>query len=259
MAINISKTQIELLDKYLDGDLSGKERNEVEQKVENDPNWKAGLELLTITRDAVRSRGLLQKVRGLHHEMIQEIKRPPEAGVVKFRPSIWQWTARIAASLLVLALVLGAYQFATVRSETLYQEKFVEYYLPVTRGMENHVAQIDSFYLSKDFTRVTLEFEANRDTQPRSLFLAAMSYAQLEQSEKALALLSDLKETNATQDEPYFAQEIDYYLALTFIKTHRYDRAITIFRKILDDPKHMYYHNVSTSDIWKLRLLDLKN
>ena len=258
MPINISEYQIELLDKYLDGQLSGEEYKEVKHKVSTDPSWKEGLELLLVSRDAIRSRGLSQMIKGLHRDIMEEIKHPPEARVVSLRPSVWQWTARIAASVLVLVLVLGTYQFATVRSEELYQEKFVEYYLPVTRGVENQLTIMDSLYVNEDFVGVTREFGSLTDKAPRSLFLTAMSYFQLDQNDQAMKLLSDLKEVNAGLEKPYFTQEIDYYLALTFIKAHQYDQAISLFEEIRNNPKHLYHHNVSGADIWKLRLLDIK-
>ena len=85
-----------------------------------------------------------------------------------------------------------------------------------------------------------------------------MSYFQLDQNDQAMKLLSDLKEVNAGLEKPYFTQEIDYYLALTFIKAHQYDQAISLFEEIRNNPKHLYHHNVSGADIWKLRLLDIK-
>jgi negative regulator of sigma E activity len=66
----------EKLVQYLDGELSGSEKDDLEKQLVTDRGLQAELESLKLAREAIRSYGLKQQVTGIHQQMMNELQTP---------------------------------------------------------------------------------------------------------------------------------------------------------------------------------------
>ncbi len=250
--------ELELLDKYLDGKLTNEERKDLELRITEDEVLKGELEVLQISRDAIRAVGIKNNVKRLHQELITEI-RGEEKKVVPINRNnrFIRWTTGVAASLLLIVASFVAYQYATVDPDKIYAQQFLSYELPVTRSSETTMSVIDASYLSGDYTQVIQHFNTSAQKSNRDYFLAAMSYLYTEEFDKAVALFQILVDkNNNAPGEKYFEQETDFYLALAYLKVDEIAKCKELFAKIKANSKHLYHQNITRKDIWMLELME---
>ncbi|MDN5211344.1 tetratricopeptide repeat protein [Fulvivirgaceae bacterium BMA12] len=250
--------ELELLDKYLDGKLTNEERKDLELRITEDEALKGELEVLQISRDAIRAVGIKNNVKRLHQKLIAEIRSEEKKVVPISRNNRFiRWTTGIAASLLLIVASFVAYQYATVNPDKIYAQQFLSYELPVTRSAETTMSAIDNSYLSGDYAQVIQHFNTSEQKSSRDYFLSAMSYLYTEEFDKAVTLFQTLVDkNNNTQGEKYFEQETDFYLALAYLKVGETAKCKELFAKIKADSKHLYHKNITRKDIWMLELMD---
>ncbi|WP_019986370.1 tetratricopeptide repeat protein [Rudanella lutea] len=262
--------QLERIDRYLDRTLPVDEADKLEQMLQIDFELQSLLDRVTIVKDAVRSAGLRNQVRDLHFQFMHELDldqpgddvsdTAPEKVIV--RPLWYQqpvrWTARIAASGLLLLLGYGTFQYATTNVGTLYSAKFIKYELPNTRGSEEAKTSLDVLYQAGNYDAVIEAFMTSPTQTQRDQFLTAMAYLQKEQYGQAIERFSTLRTLNEQNNRQLFEQESDYYLALAYLGNERIDEAYSLFKKIKNTPRHLYNQNVTEQDLWKLNLLRWK-
>ena len=212
--------ELELLDKYLDGKLDNSERKDLEQRIGKDEALKNELEVLQISRDAIRTAAVKNKVKRLHQKLLHEIRNEEKKIVPISRNNrVIRWTTGVAASVVLVVASFIVYQYATVTPDKIYAQHFLSYELPVTRNVGPAMTVIDSSYLSGNYAQVIQYFKASEQKSMRDYFLAAMSYLYTEEFNKAITLFQTIVDKNSnTSGEKYFEQETDFYLALTYLK-----------------------------------------
>ena len=249
---------LELLDKYLDGELDSSEKRDLERRISEDQALKSELEILRISRDAIRTKALKDRVKKLHQTLMPEI-RDDKAKVVSInrKNKFFKLAMSVAASVIIVVAGFFAYQYSTANADKLYSQQFLSYELPVTRSSGDGMTKIDSLYLSGSYGKVIEYFNSLTQKNIRDYFLTAMSYLHTDKFNEAIDLFQYIvNKNNNQQGEKYFEQETDFYLSLAYLKIGEFTKCKALFIKMRENPKHLYHKNVTRKDIWMLDILE---
>lgn len=257
----ISQNVLELLDRYLDHNLTEEEQVSVDQLLRQDFSVQQALENLKMMRGIIESNGMKQLVRKQHHEYMAVMKQN-ELHVTRTRTLFSEmrnnWMK--VAALIILILSTGfLIQFLLLDADSIYRHNFISYDLSGKRSnaISTDIA-MDSLYQNRLFTEVVSSFQSIPSHSFRDLFLTGMAYLQINNPSKAIPLFEEIHNRTELSGEMRFQQETDYYLALAYLRNHQTDSALELFRKIHEDPRHLYHKNISKWELIKIRLLDWK-
>lgn len=170
--------------------------------------------------DAIRAYGLRKEVAGVRSAMLT-VGKPKR----RMLPMIF----KVAASVLILLVVGAAYIYFAANPASLYKQAFVDYRESSLRGSET-----DS--ISKKFQNAY----------------------QLLQQEKTQAAVATFTEIANQRNGKTFVDDAEYYLALSYLKMNWTSEAYRLFKKIHDEPNHLYHDEVSGWMLFKLRVLTWK-
>jgi tetratricopeptide (TPR) repeat protein len=255
--MNNNYTNSDLLVQYLDNELSDEEKLRIENELKNNTTMQQELQNLILAKDAVKTYGVKQKVATIHKEMMGEMataKKAPKLGLVR---SIARTSMRIAASLLIVMLGLGVYQYATLTPDKLFAENYQPYTLNVTRGVAETDA-MEKAYQQKDYAGVINQFTALPAAAQKENFFAGQSYLATKDYAKAVTCFKKVIALNVADKKNIFNDDAEYYLALSYLKNDELRFARPIFINISNNPNHLYNDKITNSVIRKLTLLDWK-
>jgi tetratricopeptide (TPR) repeat protein len=248
--------QLEQLDQYLDGDLAPEQARELDLKLQQDEALRNLLDALILSRDAIRSHALRQRIHKLHKlYKLQPQQATPDASRSKTR---FLWPLRVAAAMLIGLLGYGAFQFALLSPEAIYQDQYISYKLPVSRGASYQMNRLDSLFQNKSYPAVIEQFKKQAAPSRRDYFLSGIAYMEQGDFKKAIDRFQYLRQQPGDEDAATFAQESDYYMALAYLRAGELSKARTLLERIQQEPGHLYQNNVTASTLWELRLLEMK-
>lgn len=253
---------LELIDKYIDNQLAYNQAAQLEKELQEDADLQRLLDSVVMSRDAIRFRAVSHKVKGLHKKYITELRAQPDEDNVRPMPVrrdyTYPWASRLAASVLIGLFGYGAYQYADLDTNRVYDDKFISYHLPTPRGSADHLSRLGKLYSSGKYADVIQQFGASTSKAPSDYFLTGVAYLQRHQYEQAITKFMALRAINKQQGEVYFSEETEYYLALAYLGAGKIDKAYALFKSIHDSPRHLFYELVTDIDLLKLNILRLK-
>jgi tetratricopeptide (TPR) repeat protein len=249
---NSTNNMSEKLLQYLDGELSGSDKADLEKKLTADKSLQDELENLKLAREAVRSYGLKQEVAGVHQQVMQELQAPArEIGATR---RIIRYSMSVAASLLIIFMGITAYNYFSLSADKLFKENYQSYELSTARGGAEDISAVEKAYREKKFSdAVAIVFE--RPFIIKEDFLRAMSYTELGNNEKAISSYKEVIAKNKAAGTEVLVEETEYYLALTYVRNKEYDHAIGLLNKIHDSPSHLYHEKITGKLINKVKRL----
>ena len=242
----------EVMIRYLDGDLSGIEKEKLEQQLLSDQNIRQQYEQLVLARESVRQYGLQQKVSGIHQEMMEELEMP----VKKISPvkRIIRYSMAAAAGVALLIAGIMLYNYSALTPEKVFATNFQSYELSNTRS-ENaqEVSTLEKAYREKKFADVvTIVFDRPYSIQEN--FLKAMAWMELGNTAKAIEQYKlVIKMADLTN---MLKEEAEYYLALAYIRGKQYPLAVRQLESIQKTPGHLYYKKVTPELIGQVKSLN---
>jgi tetratricopeptide (TPR) repeat protein len=255
--MNNNYTNSDLLVQYLDNELTHEEKLQVENELKQSAALQEELENLRVAKGAVKAYGLKQKVAVLHKEMMSEmaaIKTPAKTGIVR---KIVRTSMRIAASLLIVVLGLGIYQYTTVSADKVFTENYQPYTLSVARAAEQTSA-MEKSYQQKDYATVINQFVTAINPVQKENFLAGQAYLATGNYTKAAACFNKILQLNTAAKANDFNDDAEYYLALSYLKDKKISLAYPLFTSIHNNTNHLYNDKVSNSVMRQLKLLNWK-
>jgi hypothetical protein len=256
MQDNSTYDEMELLIRYMDGELTEEERTSAERMLQENASLHERYENLVAAKESIRSKGLKEKVQALHQQFYQQNEAKETAKVI--RPSSFGKTfMRIAAVLILVVAGYFAYEYTTTNNENVYAENFVSYQLPVTRGDQN-ANEIEHLYNEKDYDAVIDAVNRKPQKTQEDFFLKGQSYLQKNNAIAAIAAFKVIEELNFTSKEKYFEQETDYYLLLAYLKANEIDAARDKLKRITSDKHHIYYNKANEISKMQLEILKWK-
>lgn len=256
---NSTHTMSEKLVQYLDGEMSGPEKEIMEQQLAAHKNLQDDLESLKATREVVKMFGLQQKVSGIHQLMMQEMQTPVRkmnpAAIGPARRIIRYGIAVAASVVLIIGSIIG-YNFYNLSSNKVFASNYHSYELSTVRdGDTSQVSPVEKAYREKDYKKAAGLYLQYSSIPVKETFLAGMSFMELGKNAEAITEFRKVIAQNETAKTNLFQDEAEYYLALTYIRNRDYDFALDLLRGINENPGHLYHKNVTSKLIRQVKML----
>jgi tetratricopeptide (TPR) repeat protein len=254
--MNNNYTNSDLLVQYLDNELSPEEKLRLENQLNQNTAMQQELENLTLAKQAIKTYGLKQKIASIHTEMMNEMaaEKSVKPGIVR---SLARRSMKIAASLLIVLLGFGVYQYVSVSPDKLFAEKYQPYSLSVSRGAAETDA-MEKAYQEKNYSAVINLFTELKGTGQKENFLAGQAYLATKGYSKAIGCFNKVLSLNSAAKTAAFKDDAEYYLALSYLKNKEFKSAYPLFISIHNNTDHLYNDEVTDGFMRKLKLLDWK-
>jgi hypothetical protein len=253
MSENLTST--DLLIQYLDGELQGEQQDLIKKNIEVNNATREEFERLQLAKEAIKQYGLKNKIGAIHIDMMRELKTDITAkpGIVR---QLIRYSIRIAASALIIVGLAISYQYFTASPDKLFSENFAAFDLHETRGAA--ASPLVDVYKKGNMQEVIANFNALQQPQPQDYFLAGNAFLSTSQPDKAIQEFMALQLKNTADKTHYFEEDVEYYLALSYLKNQEANKAIPIFEKIHADKNHAYHKKISAWFIAKLHRLSMQ-
>lgn len=226
--------KIRSIEDLLAGELTTTVATELRREIDQDAELQRLLaneeELVAGIRYASRNelRAQLQEWEAQLPPIEIEVDDSPRSTGYNWKPLL------VAASVSIIIALYFVFNAVTSPGvDELYQEYYEPYtgYLPVTtRGeAEDELTPLQkavAAYEREDYKGAASQLETVETGESRDFYLA-QSYMALEQAEKAIPLLEQLRDTDA---QP--GSSIDWYLALAYLKTEQLKEARSILEEL---------------------------
>jgi hypothetical protein len=248
--MSVHSTNTDLLIQYLDGELHGPEQEAIKKNLEADPALREELDNLRLAKEAVTAYGMHKKVQSIHPEMMREFVQNSKTkpGITRM---IFQYAYRAAAILIVLFGISIFYQYYTSTPEKLFIENFHSYDLRVTRGASN--SSLEDLYEKGDMAGLINQFNHLKSPQATDYFLAANAYLNTHRPDSAIVTFLSLQNFNQTNHTHYFEEDMEYFLALSYLANKEPVKALPLFEKIHANPGHPFHSAVSAWFLSRLK------
>jgi tetratricopeptide (TPR) repeat protein len=241
---------------YLDGELTGAEKTQIEQQLAVNAVLLGELDSLRSARAAIMFYGLQQKVAGIHREMMEELKTPVrKISAARSPRKMLRYSMGIAAGLLLLIGGFMAYNFLTLSSDKVFASRYHSYELVTTRDGNTPETPAEKAFREKNYREVIRIHDKKEDRSQKAEFLCGVSALEIKDNTKAIECLKEVIAANKTSAKPVLNDEAEYYLALGYIRNRDYDYALDILNTIREDPDHIYHGAVTAKLLRQVKLL----
>ena len=245
--MNNNFTTTELLIQYLDGDLDEAQAAGIKNKLDQDELAREELNNLRMAKEAVAAYGKRNRVGLIHKEMMEELKTesPARGGVVK---SILRYSLRIAAILILAAGSFFSYQYFSATPEKLFSQNFTSFTIHETRGADT--SALTEAYQQNNMPGVIEQFKLLQQPKADDYFLTGNAFLNTLQPAKAIDAFVTMEQKNKINNTHYYEEDMEYYLAMSYLAANEVDKALPLLKKINADINHPYHQHVSD---WLLR------
>ncbi len=231
------KNQNELIEKYIDGELSPEERQEVEKLIEQDEQFSQEFQLRLNVNHAIMENDVM-KLR----ENLEEICRNSnqQKGTIIRRLYERKWHL-VAASTTIL-VVIGSFvlsEFNTPTPEQLFNKHYkFETCIEGERGnsssMDVNIKTALTHYNNSEFTEA-IKILKNYEDNILSKFYLGLSYVETKKYSKAIRCFQYVLDDNNN----LFLEQSRWYKGLCFLKLNKKVEAKFVFEKIIEE-KELY-------------------
>lgn len=247
-----NSTQYELM-RYIDGEMTENEKIEFEKRIAGDEELKMTIDNLQLTKEAVKQYGLKEKVAGIHQQMMKELRSETPVRSISNVRRIIRYSVAVAASVLLIFLVIEGYKFYTLSPQKLYVENYTAYELTTTRDGNDSLTAIEKAYKEKKYAEV-ISLNKLSVLTPHDKFLTGMAYMETKDYPRAVRsfqlVIGEVKD-----DKTILKDVTEYYLALAYLQDRDYDQAIELMNAIQNDPSHLYKAKFSRKYINRVKRL----
>jgi tetratricopeptide (TPR) repeat protein len=256
--MNNTNPNSDLLVDYMDANLSHEETIKVEAMLQNDKTLQTEYDNIVLAKSAIQYYGIKQQVNFIHQNvMANKVAEQPAKTSQGLLRSITKWSMRIAASLLVVVLGLGVYQYATISPDKLFDENYSAFTLGVTRG-ETNLTAIGISFEEKKYEKVIDLIKNLADPTQKENFLLGQAYLETKDYSKAIMAFNTVLAQNKNTQQTIFNDDVEYYLAMSYLKNKQLDLAKPIFENINNNDTHLYNDKVTSAFMRNLKLLSWK-
>lgn len=244
----------ELLVRYLDGELTGTEKQSVETALAEDPAVQSVWENLKQTRSTIRYYGLRQQVQKVHAGMMEELA-PPVVSINRGR-RLFRNALAVAASIVLLAGAFLVYSFFTLSAQKVFSSNYKTYELGTLRDARDiQFSATETAFREKKYNEVIRIHDSDADHSPQGEFLCGIAAMELKDDPKAIKCFREVLEAASKSKQPLLKDESEYYLSLSYIRNGDYDLALPLLDQIRTDPAHKFHQAVGNRMIWKVKML----
>lgn len=237
----------ELLIRYLDGELDETEHLALEARLHSDEALKEELNRLKTSMQAINFYGIAQQVAAIHRE---EVKHPIHSGAKIVRMTTRKWIA-IAASVLLFISGAGLLYISNLSNDKVFKEAFVDY---SAAGIRSNVSSspVKTAYQQNDYTTVFNLSKTSTLDEEDQLLIALARF----KTNDFIGAIEQLSAIAASRSK--FKQDAEFYLAMCYLKTKKYDAALQVMNAIHNDKNHLYHERITGKEIREVELLKWK-
>lgn len=250
---NSTSDMSEKLVSYLDDELTGAEKENLEQQLAADKALQHQLDSLKSTREAVKLYGLQQEVSGIHREMMKEQQSPVKK--IGSAGKFIRYSIAVAAGLLLIIGGYMAYNFFTLTPDKVFASSYQSYELVTVRDGNGNETPVEKAYREKNYKEVLRIHDAGEDHSPKGEFLCGSAALELKDNSKAIKCFKEVLDANKQVKKPVLNDEAEYYLSLSYIRNRDYDYALDIMNKIQDDADHTYNKQITGKLLRQVKML----
>ncbi|MEI2738113.1 MAG: hypothetical protein V9F01_04960 [Chitinophagaceae bacterium] len=244
----------EKLVEYMDGKLTGAEKEYLERQLAADKNLQEELNSLKSAAEAVRLYGLQQKVSDIHGEMMHKM----QPGIKKIKPNrkVLRYSIAVAASLILLIGGYMAYNFFTLSPDKVFASRYQSYELTNYRDGNTNETPVEKAYREKKYKEVLRIHDAGEDRSAKGEFLCGAAALEEEDNSKAIRCFKEVLDmNNKLSGQPVLNDEAEYYLSLSYIRNGDYDFALDLLNKIRNDVNHKYNKEITGKLLRQVKML----
>ena len=180
--------------------------------------------------------------------------KPPVLRITQFTRVI-RYVFAVAAAILLVFLLVEAYNFYSLSTEGLFSEKYTDFKTSgdITDTTSNLL--IEKSFRNAKYQQVIYFHNKAHFFKINDLFLLGIAYLKTENLSKAIDSFNSILEKNKISNTDTLWDETEYYLALTYLKNKDYDQAIVLMKKIHEDPNHLYKSKFTEKYIRRVKML----
>lgn len=248
--------QTQMLIDHLDENVENRHTIDVDALIRHDREAAREWQSLCLAVDAIEEAGLNEQVGRVRNEWRTQHAAAVKSNGAKVR-SLYRNVMRVAACILVLAGGAAAYKYVSTSSTNLYAKYYDSYDLNTSRGAGSQDALVQA-YTNKNWTAVLAAFDAAKEKDNKTYFLAGMADLELKKYPEAIERFEQVIAVNVHSGTDYFQDEAEYYLALSWLATKKVNEAMPILEKIRADKNHLFHQKVAEMSFTDLRLAQYK-
>jgi hypothetical protein len=237
----------EALLRYLNNELDPDERRKLDLQLQNDAALRRKLESLQVSMEAIKQLGNMEMVKGIHKEMMQELRPKQRAPVRK----MVRRTLTVAAAVILLIVVSAAWWFYQLSPEDVYKQHYRPYVVAISRAAADK-DRITTLFANRNYQEVTARSATSSLSGPDSL-LVAISFLETGKSAEAVRWFKALQAGSSQ-----FRHDADYYLSFAYLKNKEYSQALQLMNEIRSDSDHLYSRQISIKLLRRVRMLQWK-
>lgn len=248
-----------LLINYLDRTLEEREMRQMEALINSDDETRKQFQFLQLAVDAVEYSAIYDQVASVKEnfrtiqpvEVLQASNRRP-ARIFRLGNAV-----RIAAAVLLLLVGVGSYKYFSVNATHAYEQAFIDYTLPTTRGQAT-ITDIEEMFRVQNWTGVIATVNRLSLHDNKALFLSGFAHLQLKQYAEAGQLFKQVLQNNIQTNDDLYRDEAQFYLALSELGTNNTSGAVQLFQQIQADKGHKYHAQAEKIGNLDLQILKIK-
>ena len=248
---------LDLLEKHLDGLLSGEEKRHTEQLLREDTRLQEEYAYMKLAVSAVRLSALHNQVGNVANAYASKDRESPIVKSMAKVRNISHYTLRAASVLLIAAASYMAVMYATVTPRQLYSDTFIDYELSTSRSISQGTI-IERNYGMGSWQEVLTELSEKKLSSQKDLFLGGIAALQLNEAVIAGDYFKKVLTKNNISSNKLYQEESEFYLALTYLKMNNYKSAGLLLHAIRIKPDHLYHEQVKKISLLKTTLLGWK-
>jgi hypothetical protein len=248
----------QLLINYLDRTLEEKEMREMEALINSDLETRKQFQFLKLAVDAVEYSAIYDQVASVKENFraIQPVEVLQTSNKNTTRVFRLSKAVRIAAAVLIIVMGVGSYKFFTVNATRVYEQAFIDYTLPTTRGQAS-ITDIDQVFRQQNWAGVIATINRLSLQDNKALFLSGFAHLQLKQYAEAELLFKKVLANNTQSNDDLYRDEAQFYLALSELGSNT-SGAVQLFQQIQADNGHKYHAQAKKIGYFDLQILKIK-
>jgi TolA-binding protein len=164
---------------------------------------------------------------------------------------------RVAAVFVLVFAGVGSWKYFTTSATQVYQQTFITYTLPTTRGQAT-ITDIEEVFRLQNWAGVIATVNRLSLHDNKALFLSGFAHLQLKKYADASQLFKQVLQNNAQTGDDLYRDEAQFYLALSELGTNNTSGAVQLFQQIQADKGHKYHAQAKKIGNLDLQILKIK-
>ncbi|RAJ93096.1 hypothetical protein LX87_04608 [Larkinella arboricola] len=251
--MKLSENQFELIEAYLNNELSAMDRASFENDIQTDADLSAEVDRQRELRLGLRALGIQQRLEQTRtaYKASLSASKPTAEQPAPVRPLLrWPYWAAAASVVVVLGIGYYAYEQTASRQADLAltetvtanaNDDLLKSFPTDQVSAQTRTTFLDALtnYKAGRYDRVIEQLKvlpADKKTVAYKNYLLGLSYLANKQAAQAIPLLVKARQTSSNE----LHRKAEWFLALAYVKNNQKERALPLLKQISADRTHPY-------------------